>query len=417
MPTSSTSRSSFTLPSSNSSSSSSFQPIYPGQTIGIVGGGQLGKMLAEAANRMGYRLVVLDPSPDAPAFSMAHESIVAGFDDEEEFKRLVEKSAVVTYEFENVNSNLIASLHKATGKIPQGHLPLYLAQNRAREKTSLKDAGLTVAPYYVLSNVEKEITKAITALGFPLVVKTQEGGYDGKGQVVLKSKSDLPQLKALYGIPCVAEQFLLFDYEASIIGTRSITDEFSTFPVAKNLHHNNILHQSVVSKGTINEGSKETSNDEVPLLIRERLHTMLKHYMETYDIRATLAMEVFIVGEEIYVNELAPRPHNSGHYTIEGCATSQFEQHIRAICGLPLGATTLTHTTVMYNLLGQHKTALIEYLPHLPKEAHLHLYGKQEWKDNRKMGHVTFLFDHQKEEQDAILKAFTAAIFAPISTP
>lgn len=387
-----------------SSSPSTYKPINPGQTIGIIGGGQLGKMLAEAANRMGYRLVVLDPSPDAPAFSVAHESIVAGFDDEEGFKALVDKSAVVTYEFENVNSNLIASLQKATGKIPQGHLPLYLAQNRTREKASLREADLTVAPYLVLKDVEKEIEKAITTLGFPLVVKTEEGGYDGKGQVILKSIDDLFWLKPLYGIPCVAEKFLEFDYEASIIGTRSITGEFSTFPVAKNLHRNNILHQSLATIG------------EIPLSLTRRLDTMLNRYMETYHIIGTLAMEVFIIGEEIYVNELAPRPHNSGHYTIEGCATSQFEQHIRAICGLPLGRTTLTNPTVMYNILGQHKTRLFEYLPHFPAEAHLHLYGKQEWKKNRKMGHVTFLFDNLKEEQNSILNGFTSAIFAPTPT-
>ncbi|MDG9730279.1 5-(carboxyamino)imidazole ribonucleotide synthase [Ignatzschineria sp. RMDPL8A] len=355
--------------------------ILPGATIGIIGGGQLGKMLAEAGNKMGYRICVLDPSPEAPAFSAAHDHIVAPFDDPSGFETLVSRCDVVTYEFENIDSNLVKQFNEKTHKIPQGHLPLYIAQNRRREKEALTHANLPVAPYVILTDIEAEIQTAVDTLGYPFVVKTQEGGYDGKGQVVVKSEADLPNLTILYGIPSVAEQFIRYDFEASIIGTRSTSGEFKTFPVAKNLHINNILHQSIADYDLIDKAQQAT------------MHTMLKTFMEAHDMKGTLAMEVFIAGDKIYVNELAPRPHNSGHYTIEGCYTSQFEQHMRAICGLPLGDTSLETTTVMYNILGQHRDALFKYLPNLHPNAHLHLYGKKEYKENRKMGHITFTLD------------------------
>lgn len=352
--------------------------ILPGSSIGIVGGGQLGKMLAEAANKMGYRVIVLDPSEDAPAFSASHDSIVAPFDEAQGYEALAKKCDVITYEFENISAPLVQSLNERYNNIPQGEFPLYIAQNRKREKKALVDAGLPVAPYVVLEDVESELGLAIETLGMPFVVKTQEGGYDGKGQVVVRTEADLPKVKTLYGIPCVAEKFIPYDRECSIIGTRSTNGEYRTFPIAENIHIENILHKTIAGSPHVTEAMERAMSE------------MLSLFMEKHNIVGTLAMELFIVGEDIYVNELAPRPHNSGHFTIEGCATSQFEQHIRAVCGLPLGSTELLTKTVMYNILGQHKELLFQWLPNLSADAHLHLYGKKEFKHNRKMGHVTF---------------------------
>lgn len=352
--------------------------ILPGKTIGIIGGGQLGKMLAEAANRMGYYVITLDPASDAPAVSASHGHIVSGFSNEEGYETLISRCDVVTYEFENISAALVKRLNAEYHNIPQGELPLYLAQNRKREKAALTEAGLPVAPYVVLENPEAEISNAVNTLNFPFVVKTQEGGYDGKGQVVVRSEADLSKVATLYGIPCVAEKFIPYDWECSIIGTRSINGEYRHFPIAENHHVNNILFKTTAG------GEKVTTALEL------KLNEMLQTFMETHNIVGTLAMEAFIVGETVYVNELAPRPHNSGHFTIEGCATSQFEQHIRAICGLPLGDTTLLQKTVMFNILGQDKAFLFDYIPKMSPDAHLHLYGKKEFKNNRKMGHVTF---------------------------
>lgn len=352
--------------------------ILPGKTIGIIGGGQLGKMLAEAANRMGYYVITLDPASDAPAVSASHGHIVSGFSNEEGYETLISRCDVVTYEFENISAALVKRLNAEYHNIPQGELPLYLAQNRKREKAALTEAGLPVAPYVVLENPEAEISNAVNTLNFPFVVKTQEGGYDGKGQVVVRSEADLSKVATLYGIPCVAEKFIPYDWECSIIGTRSINGEYRHFPIAENHHVNNILFKTTAG------GEKVTKALEL------KLNEMLQAFMETHNIVGTLAMEAFIVGETVYVNELAPRPHNSGHFTIEGCATSQFEQHIRAICGLPLGDTTLLQKTVMFNILGQDKAFLFDYIPKMSPDAHLHLYGKKEFKNNRKMGHVTF---------------------------
>ena len=352
--------------------------ILPGKTIGIIGGGQLGKMLAEAANRMGYYVITLDPASDAPAVSASHGHIVSGFSNEEGYETLISRCDVVTYEFENISAALVKRLNAEYHNIPQGELPLYLAQNRKREKAALTEAGLPVAPYVVLENPEAEISNAVNTLNFPFVVKTQEGGYDGKGQVVVRSETDLSKVATLYGIPCVAEKFIPYDWECSIIGTRSINGEYRHFPIAENHHVNNILFKTTAG------GEKVTKALEL------KLNEMLQTFMETHNIVGTLAMEAFIVGETVYVNELAPRPHNSGHFTIEGCATSQFEQHIRAICGLPLGDTTLLQKTVMFNILGQDKAFLFDYIPKMSPDAHLHLYGKKEFKNNRKMGHVTF---------------------------
>ncbi len=366
--------------------------ILPNQKVGVIGGGQLGKMLIEAANRMGYFTLVYDPSLHAPAFSVANQYQIGHFDDYEALSQFVAKCDVVTYEFENINAEIVKQLSEKYQNIPQGEFPLWMTQNRMREKEHIVNAGLPVPPIVMVENLGDEWLDLPSQLGFPFVVKTSEGGYDGKGQAVVRTREDLPsKITALMDSSVIAEAFVDYDFEASIIGVRGQDGDFKTFPVARNIHINNILHVSTANM------------DEDPKL-NERLHHMLKDLMEKYSIVGILAMEVFVKGDEIYVNELAPRPHNSGHYTMEGCTTSQFEQSIRAVCGLPLGNTDLQQTTVMYNLLGQHIDPLFKYLPNLSADAHLHLYGKKENKFNRKVGHVTFTNDQQMTD-------FSQAVF------
>lgn len=353
--------------------------ILPGMTIGIIGGGQLGKMLAISANTMGYRVITLDPAGDAPAASVSHEHLVGALDDEQALETLVKKSDVVTYEFENIDATCITALQKQYGNIPQGAMPLYLSQHREREKAALVAAGLQVVPYCTTVDIEQDITKIIALLDFPLVIKTAEGGYDGKGQAVVQTKDDLHKIEQFKEIPCVVEKYIQYEKECSIVATRGLDGVYESFPIAQNKHTDNILAKSIVEEQLF------------PDLLRKRMCAMVKQFMEYHQLCGIMAMEFFISNGDVYVNEIAPRPHNSGHFTIEGCATSQFEQLIRVICGLPQGATTLHGPTYMYNILGQHVEPLEAYLKHLPQSAHVHLYGKKGKQNNRKMGHITFV--------------------------
>lgn len=351
--------------------------ILPGSKIGIIGGGQLGKMLAISANTMGYYTIVLDANAEAPAFAVANEKIIGKLDDYQSIEQLVKKADVITYEFENIDATIIATLQQMYQNIPQGHLPLYLSQNRIREKEALVKAQLPIAPYLPITDIMTEFTNVAQQLGFPFMLKTVEGGYDGKGQVMIHRAEDVHALTAFADTPCVAETYIHYDYECSIIAVRSINDEIRCFPVAQNTHKNGILYQTSV----------DNQQDEK---IIATLNQHITNFMHIHNIYGILTFEAFVKGEHIYINEMAPRPHNSGHYTIEGCATSQFEQHIRAICGLPLGATTLLARTTMFNILGQHQHRLFNYLNKISAHAHLHLYGKKDYLTNRKMGHITF---------------------------
>ena len=353
--------------------------VLPGMTIGIIGGGQLGKMLAISANTMGYRVVTLDPAVDAPAASVSHEHIVGELDDAQALEELVKKSDVVTYEFENIDADCITELQKRYENIPQGAMPLYLSQHREREKEALVAAGLQVVPYCSTEDIEQDITKIIALLDFPLVIKTAEGGYDGKGQAVLQTKDDMHKIEQFKEISCVVEKYIQYEKECSIVATRGLDGVFEAFPIAQNIHINNILAKSIIEAQLF------------PNSLQKRMSAMVRQFMEHHQLCGIMAMEFFISNGEVYVNEIAPRPHNSGHFTIEGCATSQFEQLIRVICGLPQGETTLHGPTYMYNILGQHVEPLEAYLKQLPPSAHIHLYGKKGKQKKRKMGHITFV--------------------------
>ncbi|WP_127588454.1 5-(carboxyamino)imidazole ribonucleotide synthase [Paenibacillus koleovorans] len=359
--------------------------LLPGSTIGVLGGGQLGRMLALAGRNMGYRFVTLDPTPDAPCGQVA-EQIVAAYDDAEAARRLAEKSDVITYEFENVDAG-VARMLMAESYVPQGSQLLHTTQHRLREKRAIEAAGVKVAPYREIRSAE-ELREAAGAFGTPCVLKTATGGYDGKGQWVIRSldeAEDAYRTLSQARTELVLEQFVNFEKEISVIVARSPRGETRAFPPAENIHVHNILHLSIVPV-------RKTSAE-----VLKQAEEMAVRIADSLGVIGLLAVEMFLTADgELFVNELAPRPHNSGHYTMEACTTSQFEQHVRAICNLPLGPVDLLTPVVMVNLLGEHIQPLLEWLPEqagLPEgvTAKLHLYGKHEAKARRKMGHINLL--------------------------
>lgn len=360
--------------------------LLPGSTVGILGGGQLGRMMALAGSAMGYRFVTLDPTPESPCGQVA-DQIVAAYDDREAARELALRADVITYEFENVDAGVAAMLMEES-YVPQGSELLYTTQHRLREKRAIEAAGVQVAPYREIRSAE-ELREAAEAFGFPCVLKTATGGYDGKGQWVLRGMDEVPEAYETLsraGTQLVLERFVRFDKELSVIAARSPRGEIKTFPVAENIHVNNILHQSIVP-ARISEN------------VRREAERLAVRIAEGLGVVGLIAVEMFLTPDgELFVNELAPRPHNSGHYTMEACRTSQFEQHVRAVCNLPLGDTSLLTPVVMVNVLGQHvepllkRMALIdEAAPRLGVEPKVHLYGKKDAVAQRKMGHVNVL--------------------------
>nr|WP_026021875.1 5-(carboxyamino)imidazole ribonucleotide synthase [Bacillus timonensis] len=351
--------------------------ILPGQTIGIIGGGQLGRMMAISAKEMGFSVAVLDPTPNSPCGQVADIEITADYDDLDAIKKLANVSDVITYEFENIDYEALTWLEE-NANLPQGSHLLKITQDRGTEKSAIQEIGLQVAPF-VLVESEEQLVDAIETIGVPSVLKTCRGGYDGKGQFVLKKKEDRKEAAMLLksGM-CILEAWVPFQKEVSVIVTRNPAGDAKTFPVAENIHVENILHQSIVP-ARISEKTEAKAKETAMKLASE------------FQLVGTLAVEMFVTEDgEIYINELAPRPHNSGHYSIDACETSQFEQHVRSVCNWPLGETTLLRPVVMTNILGEHVQPLLEKVNLLSK-VKVHLYGKKEAKIKRKMGHVTVL--------------------------
>lgn len=354
---------------------------FPPATIGIIGGGQLGKMLSQAAKRLGYRVIILDPMPSCPASGLCDEHITAKFDDPEAIAMLTKKADILTFEFENVDSTPLKQAADRVAVFPHPSI-LHTLSHRVREKRAMQEIGIKVANFIFL-DTDKQLTEAVAAIGLPAVLKTVQGGYDGKGQHVLRSVNDLTALS--FSGAHIMETYVPFAKEISVICARSATGELRSFPVAENIHRNNILHQSIVP-ARISESTARQATEYA-----ERVVAGLNGV-------GAFGIEMFLCADgEIMINEVAPRVHNSGHYTIEACHTSQFEQHIRAICGLPLGETGLRRAAVMINIIGDkdNRSARLEGITaalRIP-EVNLHLYGKEELRCGRKMGHITALAD------------------------
>jgi 5-(carboxyamino)imidazole ribonucleotide synthase len=375
--------------------------ILPGQTIGIIGGGQLGRMMAIAAKAQGFRIAVLDPTEDSPCGQVSDIKVVGEYHDLEAIKQLAAVSDVITYEFENIDAAALDWLCHNT-YVPQGTKLLEITQHRVKEKQAIQQAGVEVAPYAVIEKIE-DIASNIESLGYPAVLKTARGGYDGKGQLVIREEKDIHQAKQLVdrGI-CVLEKWIPFQKEISVIIARSSLGETTVFPVGENIHIDNILHETIVPA-------------RISLTAQEQAIQKAQQIAESLELVGTLAVEMFLTeNDTIFINELAPRPHNSGHYTIEACETSQFEQHIRAVCNWPLGKTELLKPAIMVNILGEHQEKVIKRIPKLGNWK-VHLYGKKEAKIKRKMGHITVLCDSieetlQEVEQSGIWNEVTELI-------
>ncbi|MGN7471517.1 5-(carboxyamino)imidazole ribonucleotide synthase [Brevibacillus sp. SAFN-007a] len=354
--------------------------IKPGSTLGILGGGQLGRMIALAGRAMGYRFVTMDPTADAPCGQTADKQIVARYDDVEAAMQLASVSDVICYEFENVDAQ-VAEVLESHAYVPQGSRLLRITQNRISEKTAIREIGIPVAPFRVVGSLQ-DVQAAVAELGLPAVMKTATGGYDGKGQWVLRSEDELAEAYetlAKAGTELIVEQFVPFQLELSVIAARNPDGELAVFPAAENIHRENILHLSIVPA-------------RVPAEVKARAEEIARTIVEKLDVVGLIAVEMFLTADgELYVNELAPRPHNSGHYTMDACVTSQFEQHVRAVCNLPLGSTELLSPVVMVNILGEHLQPVLDRIDKLPRTAKLHLYGKAESKAKRKMGHINVL--------------------------
>lgn len=364
--------------------------ILPGQTIGIIGGGQLGRMMALAAKEAGFKIAVLDPSMDSPTGQLADVQLVAAYNDMEALEELAAVSDVITYEFENIDVEGLRHLC-SIAYVPQGSELIRITQNRIYEKEEITKAGVPVAKYIAASTYAELLEKS-SALSYPFVVKTARGGYDGKGQQTIRSEQELPLAEPLFSNgECVAEEFIDFTKEISVIIQRNGNGETAILPIGENIHKEHILHETIVPARVENSTIEKAT--QAAEAIAEHLGMI-----------GTLAVEMFVLGNgDILVNELAPRPHNSGHYSIEATNSSQFHQHIRAICGWPLRTPQLWTDTVMVNVLGEHVAPLTSKIAHYPNWS-IHLYGKDEAKYKRKMGHVTILtadIESTLEEIDA----------------
>lgn len=358
--------------------------------IGIIGGGQLGKMMILDAKRLDYYFVILDPTKNCPAHSIADEHIIADFDDIEAIKLLAKKTDVVTYEFEHISLKALQELEELGYQVYPTSKTLSHIQNKYDQNNWLKAHNIPIPDFILINNIE-ELLKAHEKFGYPMILKTCTGGYDGKGNAVIKQAGDEQKAYEALGagkLPLMVEEWIAFEKEVSILACRSINGEVAVFPVAENVHKNSILDET-----TVPAQISETSNQEA--------FDVAKACVKAFDAYGMICIELFVTTEgKILVNELAPRPHNSGHYTIEGCYTSQYEQHIRAILGLPLGNPGLIRPTAMKNIIGDKSTKAelkgLEKAYQFPN-VKIHVYGKETVSKGRKMGHITATADTIEE--------------------
>ena len=353
-------------------------PLAPNSTIGIIGGGQLGRMSALAAARLGYRCHIFTPEADSPAAQVAARATRADYDDLRSLRNFAEQVDVITFEFENISAEGLDILAHIKPVRPSPTV-LRISQYRIAEKTFLNQSGVATAPWRAVST-PRDLEDAITALGLPAVLKTSRLGYDGKGQVLLRSLEDAAHAyPALASMPLILEGFVDFSHEVSVIVARGADGAIAAFDTVENRHRDHILDLTLAPAPITDEISAEAQR-------------IARRIAEHIDLVGLLAVEMFIdKSGKVLVNEIAPRPHNSGHWTIDACPASQFELHIRAVAGLPLPAATRHSDAVMKNLVGPAEAALWPTIVATPGLI-AHLYGKAEARPGRKMGHVTRLF-------------------------
>ncbi|HTO81159.1 MAG TPA: 5-(carboxyamino)imidazole ribonucleotide synthase [Methylomirabilota bacterium] len=356
------------------------QRFAPGATIGILGGGQLGRMTALAAARLGFRTHVFCPEHDAPAAQVTAVSTVAAYDDEEALAAFADDVDVVTFEFENIPDSAAETLAALKPTRPAPRV-LHIAQQRLREKDFLSSIGVPVTRYLPVADAAA-LPGAVQKIGRLCILKSAQFGYDGKGQVRITADTDLAAAwQRMGGTLGILEAEVDFALEASVIIARGLDGRTALYPPVENRHRNHILDETI-APATLAPTSVESAE------------AIARRIAESLELVGLLAVELFITRSgDVLVNELAPRPHNSGHWTIDACATSQFEQFVRAVCGLPLGSTAHHTTAVMKNLIGDDVNRWREVLA--DPAAKLHLYGKAEARPGRKMGHVTRLKPHK----------------------
>ncbi len=352
--------------------------ILPGATLGVLGGGQLGRMFTLAAHSMGYRVWVLDPSPDSPTGGMADRHLQAAYDDANALEEMASGCAAITTEFENVPAETLEFL-EARLPVRPGSKAVAIARDRIREKTFIRDLGLATAPFFAI-NSAADLEPACAALSMPALLKTAQLGYDGKGQIGIDNLEQAQMAFAdLNQAPCILEECMQLEQELSVVLARSVGGQTAVYPVGENMHVNGILDTTRVP-------------GRVPEDVASKACDMALQLANAMDYCGVLAVEFFISSDgQLLINEMAPRPHNSGHYSIDACLTSQFEQQVRTLCGLPPGSTRLLSPAVMVNVLGKLWNAGTPRWQYLFAERHtaLHLYGKEEARPGRKMGHYT----------------------------
>lgn len=352
--------------------------------IGIIGGGQLGKMMILDAKRLGFYVVTLDPTESCPSHSISDEHIMASFDDEKAIRTMAEKVDVITYEFEHIHVGILKTLEQEGYVIYPTAESLEIIQDKFRQKSSLQKGNISVPEFQFVESIQ-DIKKAGKEFDYPMMLKACTGGYDGKGNYLIKDESSIEEAYEELGhgeISLMVEKFVPFTKEISVLACRGINGDIAIYPVGENIHENSILDETRVPADISNECTHSAM---------ELAHKV----MEIFAGVGMFCVEMFVTDDDkILINEVAPRPHNSGHYTIEGCFTSQFEQHIRAITGLPLGDVSLRCPTIMRNLLGEDGESGIAYFQGVEEayrdgQVKVHIYGKKEVKPGRKMGHMT----------------------------
>lgn len=366
----------------------------------------MGRMLALEAKRMGYRVSILDPTPDSPAGQVADEQMIASFSDKQAIKRFIADCAVTTFEFEHIDSDMLIALEREGYHIYPSGKTLSRIQDKLIQKTILKEAGIPVPDFFPVKD-HHDVSNHIDAAGLPIVLKARLGGYDGKGVCVIRTEDEIEQhLEKYKGYPLMAENYIEFDRELSIVVARDQHKRCVIYPIAENIHLDSILRLTRVPANITSATEK-------------RIRDIALRLIEVLDDCGVYCIEMFLTGDgDIYVNEIAPRPHNSGHYTVEACVTSQFEQLVRIITGMPMGSSQLRSPCVMANILGNNSVDgkyRIEGLDDVLNEddVHFHLYGKSHTKKMRKIGHITALDSSVEAAEKKALRALEKIIIKP----